>query len=150
EPGVADQLGEDSTWAEGDERPEDGVLDGDGEELGAAADVRLHDDGRPDPLDGGAHVVLLRETEGDAAALRLVGARLRGLDDDGEPELARGCDGLVGGRGETLRHDRDAVRLEQRSGGGRFEPALARLVDDPPRRDVVDSLQVSEDAGGAA
>ena len=65
---VADQLGEDAAGAEGDERAEDRVLDDAREQLGAALQVRLDDHRRADPLGRGAHLLLVREVERDAAA----------------------------------------------------------------------------------
>ena len=54
EPGPADQLGEHSAGAEGDERAEDRVLDHPGEQLGAALDHRLHEQRTADALGRGA------------------------------------------------------------------------------------------------
>ena len=73
--GFADQLGEDATGAEGDQRPEDRVLHDAGQELGAADDHRLDDQRPADPLGRGSHGVGVREIEGDAAELGLVRAR---------------------------------------------------------------------------
>ena len=74
---VADQLREHAAGPEGDERPEDRILDDAREQLGAAADVRLDEHRRADPLDGRAHLLLVPEIERDAAVLGLVRAGRR-------------------------------------------------------------------------
>ena len=61
EGGVADQLGEDSAGAEGDEWAENRVLDDAGQELGTTADHRLHEHRQPDPLDGGPDLPLVAQ-----------------------------------------------------------------------------------------
>ena len=87
--GRADQLGVDAARPEGDQRPEDGILDEAGQQLDAAGDHRLDDDREADALDGGTDLGLVAQVEGDAARLRLVRAGLGGLDDDREAELGR-------------------------------------------------------------
>jgi hypothetical protein len=95
EAGFADQLGQHAARAEGDERPEDRVLDDSGEELDAALDHRLHEHRPADARGGGANRVLVGQVERDAAGLGLVGAGLGGLHDDREADLGRGDGGLV-------------------------------------------------------
>ena len=56
EVGVADQLGEHAARAEGDERPEHGILGDAGEQLDAALDHRLHDHRAADSLRRRPHV----------------------------------------------------------------------------------------------
>ena len=102
EAGLADQLGQDAARTERDQRPEDRILDEAGQELDAACDHRLDDEGSADPFPGAANLVGAREVEDDPALLGLVGAGLGGLDDNREAELYRECGGLVGVGGEPL------------------------------------------------
>ena len=83
----ADQLGEHAARAERDERAEDRILQEPGEQLGTAAEHRLHDDGESDPLGGRADGRLVLEVERDAAGLGLVSARGGRLDDGWKAEL---------------------------------------------------------------
>ena len=99
---LADQLGEDAARPERDERPEDGILDDAGEELGAALDHRLDDTGAPMRAAAARTACLVAEVEREPAELGLVRAGGGGLDDDREAELAGGRNGLVG-RFATIR-----------------------------------------------
>ena len=74
---LADQLGEDAAGAEGDERAEDRVLHEPGQQLGAAAQHRLHDTGQPIRSAAARTARLVAEIERDAARLGLVRARQR-------------------------------------------------------------------------
>ena len=84
----ADELGEDAARPERDERAEDRVLQEPGEQLGAAAEHRLHDDREADPFCGRADRRLVLEVERDAAGLGLVRAAAADLTTAGKPSSA--------------------------------------------------------------
>ncbi len=132
--GVADQLGEDAAGPERDERAEDRILDEPGQQLGAAAEHRLHDDREADPLGGRPNRRLVLEVERDAAGLGLVRAGGGRLDDGREAELGGCRDRRVGVLGDPLGHERQAVGGEQLARLGGIEPrvlgALERALDD--------------------
>ena len=114
---------------EGDERPEDRVLDDPGEKLGTAADERLDQNGKADSLRCLANLRLRLETDGDAARLGLVRARHRALDDCGQPKLDRRRHSLGCRLGHLLGNDGDAVGVEQRPGLGWLEPCLFATLE---------------------
>ena len=59
----ADELGEDTSGAERDERAEHGILDKAREELRPSRDHRLHEDGTADPLYSGANLSFVLQIE---------------------------------------------------------------------------------------
>src|SRR6266540_3912311 len=71
-PRLTDQLCKDSAWAEGDEWPEDGILDHACQELRTAAHHRLHEHLAPDARNRLSHLLLVREGEDNRPTLGLV------------------------------------------------------------------------------
>src|SRR5437867_173285 len=74
---AADQLGQNAAGPERDERAEHRVLNDAGEQLGASADQRLHDQRPSDPLGCSPNLVVGLQVQGDTAALGLVRTRGR-------------------------------------------------------------------------
>ncbi len=106
---AADQLCEDAARPERDERAEHRVLHDAGEQLDAAGEHRLHEQGPSDALGCSANLFVGAEVQCDAAALGLVCAGKGHLEHDRTPEEVRGSDCFVGVRDHLLRHERDAV-----------------------------------------
>ena len=95
---VADQLRVDAAGPEGDEGPENRVLDDSGQELDAARDHRLDEHGPAYPARGLGDGILVTEVERDASALGLVRAGVRFLTTAGNPSSRRPSAAPQGGR----------------------------------------------------
>jgi hypothetical protein len=100
---VPDQLRENAAGPEGDQGPENGVLDNSGQKLDAARDHRLDENGPAYPARGLGDGSLIAEVERHAAALGLVRAGLRCFHDCREPELDGCRGGVLGPVGQALR-----------------------------------------------
>ena len=125
---LADQLGEDAAGAERDERAEDRILDDAGEQLGAAANHRLDEHRRADPLGGRAHRILVRRGRARCRRSRSCARPARRvLTTDREAELARGLDRLRRRRDHAARRRAGCRRRRSssRTCGG-VEPGVVR------------------------
>ena len=129
EGGFADELGEDTSGAERDERAEHGILDKAREELRPSRDHRLHEDGTADPLYSGANLSFVLQIESYAPCLGLVCARCGGLHNERVANGFGSGDRLVRRRRDVFRDERDPVGEEELARVGGLEPAFARVAE---------------------